>query len=451
VYSSVQPSLVKVERVRPKSTMLMPATTLQKDWITTRDPYSRLAYFITYAVMLLGIGAGAVRCYFGWKDVALLPTNLCPVMDENFDSDAGVFGDNGKFFREVDMSGFGNGEFEMTTDSLNNSYVKDGFLYITPTLTSDAIGEEAVTQNGFIYNITGCTFNITQGYTYTAAHPLVASGGGNSSAIGVDQTFDLAAYTRACSAVSNTTTGQIINPVQSARLSTRKTASIKYGKVEVRAKIPHGDWLWPAIWMLPVDSTYGPWPISGEIDIMEARGNGISYPKQGSNTVRGSLNWGPLTWLNAVSKTFGWWTLRRGSYADDFHTYTLEWDEKFMRISVDTRLHHMIDLKFNQDFFKRGDFPGVVQNGSEAVILQNPWVNGTKAAPFDQSFYLILNVAVGGTNGWFPDGNEKPWLDGSNTAMGDFWATRQRWLPSWSSNPEGRSLVVDYVKMWELC
>lgn len=261
VYSSVQPSLVKVERTRPKSTMLTPATTLQKDWIATRDPYSRLAYFITYAVMLLGIGAGAVRCYFGWKDVALLPTNLCPVMDENFDSDVGVFGDNGKFFREVDMSGFGyvvhyivlfltrylcrlllfrNGEFEMTTDSLNNSYVKDGFLYITPTLTSDSIGEEAVTQNGFIYNITGCTFNITQGYTYTAAHPLVASGSGNSSAIGVDQKFDLAAYTRACSAVSNTTTGQIINPVQSARLSTRKTASIKFGKVEVRAKIPHG-------------------------------------------------------------------------------------------------------------------------------------------------------------------------------------------------------------------
>lgn len=73
----------------------------------TRDPYSRLAYFITYAVMLLGIGAGAIRCYFGWKDVSLLSGNLCPVLDETFDSDVGVFGDNGKFFREVDMSGFG--------------------------------------------------------------------------------------------------------------------------------------------------------------------------------------------------------------------------------------------------------------------------------------------------------------------------------------------------------
>ncbi|KAF5370981.1 hypothetical protein D9615_006309 [Tricholomella constricta] len=64
--------------------------------------------------------------------------------------------------------------------------------------------------------------------------------------------------------------GQIINPVQSARISTKRSASTKFGKVEVRAKIPKGDWQWPAIWMLPVDNKYGPWPLSGEIDIMEA-------------------------------------------------------------------------------------------------------------------------------------------------------------------------------------
>ncbi|KAF8962845.1 GH16 beta-1,3-glucan recognition protein [Flammula alnicola] len=447
MYSSVQPSVVKVERERPKSTMLTTATSLQKPWMSTRDPYSRLAYLITYAAMFVGIAAGAVRCFFGWRDVSILSGNLCPVMDEDFNSDAGIFGENGKFFQEVDMSGFGNGEFEMTTASANNSYVKDGYLYITPTLTADVIGENAIL-NGSVYNITGCTFNITQGISYTSSNPTLPL---NSSAIGSDQTFDVAGYTKACSAVSNATTGQIINPIQSARISTRKTASIRYGRVEVRAKIPTGDWLWPAIWMLPVANTYGPWPIR-EIDIMEARGNGPSYPKQGTNYVRGSLNWGPLTWLNAVSKTFGWWFLRRGSWDQDFHTYAMEWDKDFMRIYVDTRLHHMLDLKFNEGFFKRGDFPAVVQNGSEAVILDNPWVNGTNAAPFDQPFYLIMNVAVGGTNGWFPDGNEKPWLDGSNTAMGDFWRARDKWLPSWStSNMASRSLVVDYVKMWQQC
>ena len=54
------------------------------------------------------------------------------------------------------------------------------------------------------------------------------------------------------------------------------------------------------------------------------------YLYRGTNYVRGSLNWGPVTWLNAVSKTFGWWFLRRGSWDQDFHTYALEWDEKFM-------------------------------------------------------------------------------------------------------------------------
>ena len=53
---------------------------------------------------------------------------------------------------------------------------------------------------------------------------------------------------------------------------------------------------------------------------------------RGTNYVRGSLNWGPLTWLNAVYKTFGWWSLRRGSYDQDFHTYALEWDQDFMYV-----------------------------------------------------------------------------------------------------------------------
>ena len=82
---------------------------------------------------------------------------------------------------------------------------------------------------------------------------------------------------------------------------------------------------------------------------MEARGNGPAYPAQydaslycfrsasdrdclcrGTNYVRGSLNWGPLTWLNAVSKTYGWWSVRRSTYADKFHTYALEWTEDFL-------------------------------------------------------------------------------------------------------------------------
>jgi hypothetical protein len=144
--------------------------------------------------------------------------------------------------------------------------------------------------------------------------------------------------------------------------------------------------------------------------------------------------------------------MRRGSYDQDFHTYALEWDKDFMRMYVDSRLHHLLDLRVKQTFFEMGDFPAVVQNGSQAIILTNPWVNGTKSAPFDQSFYLILDLAVGGTNGWFPDGDEKPWLDGSTTPMLDFWRNRNSWLSTWStSNPEDRSFIIDSVKMWQQC
>ena len=107
LYSTVQPSITKIQRERPKSTMLDPTSTLHKPWLTSRDPYHKIAYFITYGVMFLGIAAGAVRCYFGWKSVPLLSGNLCMVLEENFDSDVGLFGENGTFFREVDMSGFG--------------------------------------------------------------------------------------------------------------------------------------------------------------------------------------------------------------------------------------------------------------------------------------------------------------------------------------------------------
>lgn len=126
----------------------------------------------------------------------------------------------------------------MTTDSSNNSFVQNGYLYIVPTLTSDSIPDNEIL-DGYVYNITGCTFNITQGTEYTGEAPGTPTLPANTSAIG-QTVFDPVGYYKACSAVSNATSGQIINPIQSARISTRKTASIKYGKIEVRAKIPTG-------------------------------------------------------------------------------------------------------------------------------------------------------------------------------------------------------------------
>ncbi|KAG6876940.1 hypothetical protein C0993_011854 [Termitomyces sp. T159_Od127] len=428
---SVRPASSSVLKKLPRmrSHMLPEGQEVPKPW--TENPSSRhlVAYYITYLMIFLATAAGAVQTYFSFKDVQLDNKPLCMVLDENFDNPDNVFGPNGTFFREVNMDGFGTGEFEMTTLSTNNSFVRDGMLYIVPTLTSDNIGPDAVF-NGTIYNITDCTFNITQpdkGFIWRNGQFV----------------FDTDGYTRACSAISNATARTVINPVQSARISTRFSASIRYGKVEVRAKMPSGDWMWPAIWMLPKDSVYGPWPLSGEIDIVESRGNGLRYTARGANYVQGSLNWGPAEGLDGVDKSYSWWSDKRKPFSDGFHTYSLEWTDSFLRISVDTRLHTLLDLRFNEPFFERGDFPQVIFNGSSLVALQNPWINGTNATPFDQEFYLIMNVAVGSTNGWFPEGQgNKPWLDRAQNPMHDFAKAESQWYTTWPPNAFDRGMVV---------
>jgi len=64
------------------------------------------------------------------------------------------------------------------------------------------------------------------------------------------------------------------------------------------------------------------------------------------------------------------------------------------RIYVDTRLHTLLDMRFNRPFFDRGDFPDVVFNGSSLVPLSNPWINGTNATPFDQGECLYPPISV---------------------------------------------------------
>jgi hypothetical protein len=129
--------------------------------------------------------------------------------------------------------------------------------------------------------------------------------------------------------------------------------------------------------------------------IMEARGNGPSYPAQGFNFVRSTLTWGPLPAVTA--RLFGWQSLKRSSYAQNFHTYTLEWTENFIKIYVDSRLKNMVLLQVDKKqqtnggfFWKRGNFPFTANNNSATeIVVPNPWTtatvqNATNAAPFDQ-------------------------------------------------------------------
>jgi len=189
---------------------------------------------------------------------------------------------------------------------------------------------------------------------------------------------------------------------------------------------------------------------------MEARGNGPAYSGQGTNFVRSSLNWGPLPAVTA--RAFGWQSQKRSNYADDFHLYTFEWDQDFMRFSVDSKLHSMLSLSFKggskKSFWERGGFPATAVNGSanEEVVVQDPWEGRPNVAPFDQPFYLIIDLAVGGTSGWFPDGvGGKMWLDSSDIAMTNFAYAQSDWFSTWPTDVNERAFRIDSVKMWKTC
>ena len=119
----------------------------------------------------------------------------------------------------------------------------------------------------------------------------------------------------------------IINPIQSARLRTAETFSFKYGKVEVNASLPRGDWIWPAIWLLPTHQEYGIWPASGEIDIIESRGNGPEYPGGGCDTVGSTLHWGPFYPDDKYELTHAEKKLEKSDFTQEFHVFGMEWDE----------------------------------------------------------------------------------------------------------------------------
>src|SRR5262245_28435488 len=168
----------------------------------------------------------------------------------------------------------------------------------------------------------------------------------------------------------------------SARLKTRKKDGSplfnqKYGRFEFRAKLPTGKGVWPALWMLPQEEKYGGWASSGEIDVMEARG-------QEPTKVLGTLHYGNRWPANThLSKDY---ILPRGGTIADFHVYTLEWEPGGIRWSVDGQQYAAQSFWWSSSRVEGGKG---LNPAKEADL--NAW-----PAPFDQPFYLVMNVAVGG-------------------------------------------------------
>jgi len=147
------------------------------------------------------------------------------------------------------------------------------------------------------------------------------------------------------------------NDYTSARIKTQGRYNFTYGRVEVRAKLPSEQGTWPAIWMLGSNFPTVGWPQAGEIDIMEQTGSN-------KNTILGTCHWyesstsSPASYGESYSIT---------NSSSEFHLYTMEWTESAIKIFVDDIKYY--ELSNNADF------------------------------PFDADFFLILNVAMGGTLG----------------------------------------------------
>jgi len=152
------------------------------------------------------------------------------------------------------------------------------------------------------------------------------------------------------------------NSYTSARLKTQDKKTFTYGRIDIRAKLPKGQGLWPALWMLGNNisqSGYG-WPACGEIDIMELVGNN-------SQRVYSTVHWGQENSSFHDSKG-GNYSLSTGSFNDTFHVFSMQWDTSKMVFLID-------------------DYPIFTVNKSDMT---------TGTYPFDKPFFFIFNVAVGG-------------------------------------------------------
>jgi beta-glucanase (GH16 family) len=193
----------------------------------------------------------------------------------------------------------------------------------------------------------------------------------------------------------------------SARIKTRRRDGTplftkQYGRFEIRAKVPHGKGLWPALWLLPQDDAYGPWAASGEIDIMEIVG---TRPSEYLGTIHFGSTYPKRELVTHVHKLAG------GSTVGEFHVYAVDWEPGEIRWSVDGVV--WARQAFWWSCSKQRTGFGLV---ARCAADLNPW-----PAPFDKPFYLVMNVAVGGN---FP---------GAPNAATQFPA----------------DLVVDYVRVYD--
>ncbi|XP_017842219.1 gram-negative bacteria-binding protein 1 [Drosophila busckii] len=226
----------------------------------------------------------------------------------------------------------------------------------------------------------------------------------------------------------------IMPPVVVPRLSTRESFGFKYGRIEIRAKLPKADWIIPLLLLEPLIESYGQTGYeSGQLRIAMARGNDQLRLPHGK-LIDGRTLYGGAVLSTEASQREDFMVQKRHSahFGDDFHIYSLEWSNNSLRFSVD-----------GQDY-------GELLKGFADSDLNASWRRGGEMAPFDRMFYISLGISVGGF-GDFVDklrtsNYEKPWMNKHPQAKLHFWQSQDHWLPTWKQP----RLLIDYVRVYAL-
>lgn len=178
-------------------------------------------------------------------------------------------------------------------------------------------------------------------------------------------------------------------PFTSGKVSTKGLFTLTYGRIEVRAKNPTGQGTWPAIWMLPAKDLYGPWPGSGEIDIMEAVNLGVacgSCMGGVENQIYGTIHYGSNMHHYGGLFQQKVFMLPKGTEGD-WHTYRVDWNPDEIVWYVDGKDYSHVRLHNWRDTLQKDKPEPAIRN-----------------APFDRPFYLLLNLAIGGL---WPESHDK--------------------------------------------
>jgi beta-glucanase (GH16 family) len=246
------------------------------------------------------------------------PSQICSgelIFEDNFDEL-----DKSTWKFENNMGGGGNKEHQWYTQDSRNAFTKNGHLHIAPTTTASMCGGESY---------------------LTSAHVTIPA---SKCTWPEDNGCD-----------KQGTPDNIINPIRSARIDTQNSFSFKYGTLEIRAKMPAGDWLWPAMWLLPKNMVYGGSIRSGEIDLTEIRGNLKLTTQMGGNVgveqQASTLHFGPKPDLNGASTASYTKNFSPGLNAD-FHDYKLKWTPSQMIFSVDDEVYGTVNAGTVFGFYK---------------------------------------------------------------------------------------------------